>query len=71
MFTKCENKTKNLCDTHFSQNPPQMTKMGVMVIFAQYFSFLAIIVVKLVVDQNFRKTLIYYNCFTPNDSSIK
>jgi len=30
----------------------------------------AIFVVKLVVAQNFRKIIIYYNCFTPNDSII-
>jgi len=48
-----------------------MTKIGVTVIFALFFSFLAIIDIKLVVDQDFRKTLIYYNYFTPNYSSIK
>jgi len=47
-----------------------MTKMGVTVIFALFFSFLDIFAIKLVVDQNFRKTLIYYNCFTSNDNSI-
>jgi len=45
--------------------------MGVKVILALFFSFLAILVAKLDVDQNFRKTLIYNNCFIPNDSSIK